>query len=441
MSNVVRFGLTPKMKPVSPRRAAVVAALDVGTSKVACLIARLEPQPPQEVLRRRSHGVHVLGFAHTAAAGMKGGGVVDLVEAEQMIRNAIEIAENDARVQLQSVVVSLSGGRLGSERFIADIALAGGAVTDSEITRVLAAASRHSVRDGRAVLHSLPIGYQLDAASGIREPRGMLGSRFGVDMHMVTAEVATVRNLMLTVERSHLHVEAMVSSPYASGLAVLADDEADLGAATIDLGAGTTTFAVFSGGRFLHADGFALGARHVTMDLARGLNTRIADAERIKAIYGSVMSGGSDERDMITVPPVGDDEREPPQFVSRAALTRIIKPRVEEILEMVRDRLVASPFAAEPRGRVVLTGGGSQLAGIADLASRILKRPVRIGRPLGLSGLPEAAKGPAFAVTAGLLVYPQAAHLEHFEPRQTRHLMTGTGGYMARVGRWLRESF
>jgi len=441
MSNVVRFGLTPKMKPVSPRRAAVVAALDVGTSKVACLIARLEPQPPQEVLRRRSHGVRILGFAHTAAAGMKGGGVVDLVEAEQIIRNAIEIAENDARVQLQSVVVSLSGGRLGSERFIADIALAGGAVTDSEITRVLAAASRHSVRDGRAVLHSLPIGYQLDAASGIREPRGMLGSRFGVDMHMVTAEVATVRNLMLTVERSHLHVEAMVSSPYASGLAVLADDEADLGAATIDLGAGTTTFAVFSGGRFVHADGFALGAHHVTMDLARGLNTRIADAERIKAIYGSVMSGGSDERDMITVPPVGDDEREPPQFVSRAALTRIIKPRVEEILEMVRDRLVASPFAAEPRGRVVLTGGGSQLAGIADLAARILKRPVRIGRPLGLSGLPEAAKGPAFAVTAGLLVYPQAAHLEHFEPRQTRHLMTGTGGYMARVGRWLRESF
>jgi cell division protein FtsA len=441
MSNVVRFGLTPKMKPVSPRRPAIVAALDVGTSKIVCLIARLEPQPPQEVLRRRSHGVRVLGFAHTAAAGMKGGGVVDLVEAEQIIRNAIEIAENSAKVQLQSVVVSLSGGRPGSERFIADIALSGGAVADSDIARVLAAASRHSVRDGRAVLHSLPIGYQLDATSGIREPRGMLGSRFGVDMHMVTAEVATVRNLMLTVERSHLHVEAMVCSPYASGLAVLADDEADLGAATIDLGAGTTTFAVFSGGRFVHADGFALGAHHVTMDLARGLNTRIADAERIKAIYGSVMSGGSDERDMITVPPVGDDEREPPQFVSRAALTRIIKPRVEEILEMVRDRLAASPFAAEPRGRVVLTGGGSQLAGVADLAARILKRPVRIGRPLGLSGLPDAAKGPAFAVAAGLLVYPQAAHVEHFEPRQTRRLMTGTGGYMARVGRWLRESF
>ena len=438
---MIQFGLTPKMKPVSPKRAAVVAALDVGTSKIACLIARLEPQGPQEVLRRRSHGVRVLGFSHTAASGMKAGTVVDLVEAEEMIRQAIDIAESDAGVQLESVVVSLSGGRIGSERFVASIELSGGAVGDGDIARVLAAASRHSVRDGRAVLHSLPTGYSLDATTGIREPRGMLGRRFGVNMHMVTTDVATVRNLMLSVERSHVGIEAMVASPYVAGLSVLADDEADLGAACIELGAGTTTLAVFSGGRFVHADGFALGGHHVTMDLARGLNTRIADAERIKAIYGSVLTGGSDERDMISVPPVGDDEREPPQFVSRETLVRIIKPRVEEILEMVRDRLAASPFAAEPRGRVVLTGGASQLSGLADLAARILKRPVRIGRPLGVAGLPEAAKGPAFAVAAGLLVYPQAAHLEHFEPRRTRQLMTGTGGYMTRVGRWLRESF
>ncbi|MSP31246.1 MAG: cell division protein FtsA [Pseudolabrys sp.] len=438
---VLRFGLTPKMKPVSPKRAAVVAALDIGTSKIVCMIARLEPQAPQDVLRRRSHGVRVLGFAHTAASGIKAGSVVDLMDAEERARQAIDIAESMAGVQLESVVVSLSGGRPGSERFVANIELAGGVVTDGEIARVLAAASRHSVRDGRAVLHSLPIGYALDAAAGIREPRGMIGHRFGVDMHMVTADMATVRNLMLTVERSHLAVEAMVVSPYMAGLAVLADDEADLGAACIDLGAGTTTLAVFSRGRFVHADGFALGGHHVTMDLARGLNTRIADAERIKAIYGSVLSGGSDERDMITVPPVGDDEREPPQFVSRAALVRIVKPRIEEILEMVRDRLSASPFAAEPRGRVVLTGGASQLSGLADLATRILRRKVRIGRPLGLAGLPDDAKGPAFAVAAGLLVYPQAAHLEHFEPRRTRQLMTGTGGYMARVGQWLRESF
>ena len=438
---VLRFGLTPKMKPVSPRRSTVVAALDIGTSKIVCLLARLEPQGPRDVLRRRSHGVHVMGFAHTAAAGIKAGSVVDLTAAEDMLRQAIDTAESMAGLRIESAVVSLSGGRLGSERFIADIELAGGAVTDGDMARVLAAASRHSVRGGRAVLHSIPIGYALDATAGIREPRGMLGRRFGVDMHMVTADTATVRNLMLVVERSHLGIEAMAASPYAAALACLADDEADLGAACIDLGAGTTTLAVFSGGRFVHADGFALGAHHVTMDLARGLNTRIADAERIKAIYGSVLTGGSDERDMITVPPVGDDEREPPQFVSRAQVVRIIKPRIEEILEMVRERLKASPFVSEPRTRVVLTGGGSQLTGLVDLAARILSRPVRIGRPLGMSGLPDAAKGPAFAAAAGLLVYPQVAHLEHFEPRKTRRLMTGTGGYMARVGQWLRESF
>src|SRR3974377_167650 len=154
--SVLRFGLTPKMKPVSPRRAAVGAALDIGTSKIACLIARLEPQAPQDALRRRSHGVHILRFAHTAASGMKAGGVVDLVEVEQMVRQAIDIAESMAKVQLESVVVSLSGGRLRSERFVANIDLSGGAVTDGDITRVLAAASRPSLPDRRAALVARP---------------------------------------------------------------------------------------------------------------------------------------------------------------------------------------------------------------------------------------------------------------------------------------------
>jgi cell division protein FtsA len=245
---------------------------------------------------------------------------------------------------------------------------------------------------------------------------------------------------MLAVENCHLTVEAMVATPYAAGLAVLADDEADLGAAVIDIGAGTTTISVFSGGHFIHTDAFAVGGNHVTMDLARGLTANVADVERLKTLHGSVLAGVSDERDVIPVPAIGADEREPPHLVSRGNLIGIIKPRMEEILEMARDRLNVSPFAADPRGRVVVTGGASQLTGLAELATRILGRQVRVGRPLGVAGLPEAAKGAAFAASAGLLVYPQAAHLEHFEPRRTRHLMTGTG-YVARVGRWLRESF
>jgi cell division protein FtsA len=429
------------MKPIPPRRSALVAALDIGSSKVACLIARLRPHPPQQVLTRRSHAIEVVGFGHTGARGMKAGGVVNLAHAEDSIRQAVDIAERMASVEIESVVLSISSGRLAGELFAADVDIVGTGVSEGDIARVLAAGSRHSQRDGRAVLHSLPVGYSIDGADGIRDPRGMLGGRFGVDMHVATTEIAAARNLMLAVERCHLAVEAMVASPYVAGLSVLADDEADLGAAVIDMGAGTTTMAAFVGGRFVHLEGFALGGQHVTTDIARGLNARVADAERIKTLYGSVLIGGSDERDMITVPPLSEDEREQAQFVSRATLVHIIKPRVEEILEMVRDRLAASPFAAEPRGRVVLTGGASQLTGLPDLAARILGRPVRIGRPLGIAGLPDAAKGAAFAVAAGLLVYPQAAHLEHFEPRRNRYRMTGTGGYFARVGRWLRESF
>jgi len=439
--SALHYGLTPKMKPISPRKSAVIAALDIGSSKVACLIARLRPHPPQQVLNRRSHAIEVVGFGHAGARGTKAGGVVNLAQAEDVIRQAVDAAEQMASVEIESVVLSVSTGRLASESFAAEIDLAGSAVCDGDIARVLTAGNRHSMRDGRAVLHSLPIGYSIDGGNGIRDPRGMLGRRFGVDMHVATTEIAAARNLMLAVERCHLAVEAMVAAPYVAGLSVLADDEADLGAAVVDMGAGTTTMAVFLGGRFIHAEGFALGGFNVTLDIARGLNTSVADAERIKTFYGSVLVGGSDERDMITVPPVGEDEREQAQFVPRSALVDIIKPRVEEILEMVRDRLAACPFVADVRGRVILTGGASQMTGLSELAARILGRPVRLGRPLGIAGLPDAARGAAFSSATGLLVYPQAAHLEYFEPRGGRYLMNGGGGYFARVGQWLRESF
>ncbi len=438
----LNYGLTPKMRPLAAKRTALVAALDVGTNKIACLIGRLKPQPAQEVLRRRSHAIEVIGFSHTESRGMKAGNVVDLIDAEEAVRHAVDLAERSAKCQVESVIVSMSAGRIASELLTAAIKIPGSVVGDKDIARVLTAGSRQSVRDGRVVLHSLPIGYLLDDARGVRDPRGMLASNFGVDMHVVSADAAAARNLILAVERCHLAVEAMAAGPYVASLATLADDDADLGAAVIDIGAGTTTMAVFADGRFVHADGFTVGGRHVTLDIARGLDISVHDSERIKTLYGSVLSGGADERDMVTVPAVSGEEREAPRLVSRATLTRIIKPRVEEILEIIRDRLAASPFSSEARGRVILTGGACQLTGLSDLASRILGRPVRVGRPLGISGLPEAAKGPAFAVAAGLLVYPQLAHHELFEPRHTRHTSTGTGGaYIARVGRWLRESF
>src|SRR5947209_5370370 len=286
MSVVLQFGVTPKTKPLPAGRSALIGALDVGTSKIACLIGKLRPHAPQHVLRRRTHTVEIIGLGHTLARGMKAGAVVDLAAAEQAMRQAIDLAERSAGLQLDSVVVSVAGGRPGSELISASVKVTGKTIGDGDIARVLRAGSQHLARPDRALLHLLPIGYSLDKTRDIRDPRGMIGKEFGVDMHMMSADIAVARNLMLAIESCHLEIGAMAASPYAAALSVLADDEADLGAALIDIGAGTTTTAVFAGGRFVHADGFALGGHHITMDIARGLNTRIADAERIKTFYG-----------------------------------------------------------------------------------------------------------------------------------------------------------
>ncbi|MBI5264129.1 MAG: cell division protein FtsA [Bradyrhizobium sp.] len=431
---------TPKTRPMSHKRAALVASLDIGTSKIACMIARLKPSQPSEALRGRTHAVELIGYGQIQARGMKAGAVTDLAQCEHAVRQAVALAERKAKVRVESVLLSVSGGRLQGHLVEAASDIRGGSVTAADVDRVTSTGMHHATGEGRTVLHTLPVGYTLDGVRGIRDPRGMVARQFGVDMNVVTSDATVARNLMLVVERCHLNVEAMAASPYVAALSVLTDDEADLGAAVVEMGAGTTTIAIFSGGRFVHASGFAVGGQHITMDLARGLSACIADAERIKTLYGTVLTGGSDARELMSVPTAGD-EHDLPQIVSRATIANIVKHRAEEIFEMVRDRLADSPFAAEPKGCVVLSGGASQLTGLVELASQILGRPVRIGRPLGFGRVPNEAKNAAFAVPAGLLVYPQYVHLEHIEPRHARPLKTGTGGYFGKVGRWLREGF
>ena len=440
MTGTSRFH-TPKAKPMPHKRSALAASLDIGTSKIACMIARLKPCPPSDALRGRSHAAELIGYSQIQSRGVKAGAVVDLAECEQAVRQAVALAERMAKLRVELVLLSVSGGRLQGQLVEAAADLRGGAVTAADISRVTSTGMRHATGEGRSVLHTLPVGYRIDGVKGIRDARGMVAREFGVDLNVVNVDAAVARNLMLVVERCHLNVEALVASPYAAGLAVLTEDEADLGAAVVEMGAGSTTIATYSGGRFVHASGFAVGGHHITMDLARGLSACIADAERIKTLYGTVLTGGSDARELMSVPTAGDNDQDVPQIVSRATIANIVRQRAEEIFEMVRDRLKDSPFAAEPKGRVVLSGGASQLAGMAELATQILGMPVRVGRPLGFGRLPAEAKTASFAVPTGLLIYPQYAHLEHVEPWHTRHVRTGTDGYLGRVGRWLREGF
>lgn len=426
----------------SGRKVRLLTVLDVGSSKVSCVIARLRPHESGALLPGRTHRMEVLGIGHQRSRGVKSGVIIDLDAAEQSIRLAVDAAERMAGLTVESLIVNISSGRLKSETFTASVNLGGHEVEQADIRRVLAAGAKQALAAERHLVHSLPVGYTLDGERGIRDPLGMLGDSLGVDMHVLTADAAPLRNLELCINRCHLSVEAIVATPYASGLAALVGDEAEMGAACIDMGGGTTTISVFSESKFIHADAVAIGGNHVTMDVARGFSTRMEDAERLKVMYGSALPSAADDRDLISVPPIGDDERDVPNQYPRSVLTRIIRARVEETLELVRDRLNQSGLGHIVGKRVVLTGGASQLPGMPEAARRILARNVRIGRPLGIAGLPEAAKGAAFAATVGLLIYPQVAGIEERSVKAASSgLMTGTGGRIQRVSQWLKESF
>ena len=427
-------------RPMS-RRPSIVSVLDVGSTKICCLIARLVPLDDEsESMSGRTHRIEMLGFGHQRSRGIKSGVVVNLDAAEQAIRLAVDTAERRAGVTVDSLIVSFSAGRLASETYSASVSIAGGSVEASDVGRVLAAGHRHTVSEGRVAIHALPIGYSLDADGGIADPTGMVGQRLGVDMNMVSVDAQLAGNLELAINRCHLSLERLVASPFASGLSALVDDEHELGCACVDFGGGTTSMAVFMKGQLVHADAIAIGGQHVTNDIARGLSMRLEDAERLKTMQGSVLPHPSDEREVLAIRSIGDDD-EPANHVPRSALNRIIRPRVEEILELVRDRLNASGFAGLVGRRMVLTGGGSQLTGLVEASRRVLARNVRIGRPLGIVGMPEVAKGPAFATAVGLLIYPQVARMDQIEAGGAHYAMTGTGGYFSRVGRWIRESF
>lgn len=422
-----------------PKRNGIVTVLDVGTSKVGCLIARSTPAPHWLAEQGQPTQLKVIGFGLQRSQGIKSGVVIHMDSAEQAIRAAVDQAERMAGLTVEDVILSVSCGRLASDCFSASVAVTADAVRSQDIDRVLSAGRDYAARDGRMVLHALATGYRLDDNAGINDPRGMMGDRLAVDVHAVTVDDPPLKNLILCVERCHLSVAGIAAAPYASALATIVDDEAKLGATCIDLGAGTTTLAVFADGHFVYSDALALGGHHITLDLARSLTTPLEQAERIKTLYGCAFPTASDEGEIITFPTVGEEDVPQLNQISKATVAELLQPRVEQIFEAVSERLAASGLGAVAGQRVVLTGGGSQLTGLPELAKRVLGKSVRLGRPRLMAGLPEDT-GPSFATAIGLLLQSERPDAELPSLSQGHFLRTGTG-YLARVGQWIRESF
>ncbi|MFC7552552.1 cell division protein FtsA [Pseudoroseomonas wenyumeiae] len=370
-----------------------------------------------------------------SARGVKGGNIVDLQEAEHSIRAAVAQAEEMADLKLSGAIVNLSCGQPSSRVMNLQWPIGGRAVTEADLRAVLSEGRRRSQEEGRETVHAATLGFTIDSTPGVEDPRGMMCELLGVKLHLVDGASAALRNLGLCLAGCDLEVEELVSAPFAAALSVLVEDEKQLGATVIDMGGGTTNIAVYGDGYLLHTAQLPVGGWQVTNDLARGLATPLGHAERMKTLHGSCMEGGNDQKEMLSVPQVGEDDDHLVQ-VSRAHMVGIIRPRLEETLELVRDRLESALVGSESGARVVLTGGASQLVGVRDLAARILDKPVRIGRPQPVPGLPDSALGPDFATTLGLLHWGagEGRPLLDLDPAPER----GNGRFIRFVN-WLRD--
>jgi cell division protein FtsA len=416
-------------------RAPVVAAVDLGASKVACFIMKPDGVRPAD------RTITAAGVGYVQSRGIRGGAVVDVEAAASAIAKAVERAEALAKVGVGGVTVATAGGQLASRRLTANVSLGARPITDADLSRAIGVAVSGLKLPGRRIIHVRPICWSVDGAKGVRDPRSMYGRQLGLNLLLVSMDDQVFQTIAHCVERAHLQFEGVVAAPFASALATLEEDEMDLGAILIDMGGGSTSLAVYAGGSLTHVDSLAVGGSHVTQDVARGLSTSVIGAERIKTLHGSAIASSNEDREMIEAPPRGDDPGAGPVVAPRSLLKGIIAPRVEETLELLRERLKASDAPVEPGAGIVLTGGASQLAGVREVAVRVFDRPVRLGRPRRVPHLADAASGPAFCAAAGVL------HRAAFGPREagprkssSQRARDANGNVVARAAAWLRDN-
>ena len=430
------------------RRAAiqrgVIAVLDVGSSKVACLVLRFDGEAPP----RGADGVgpmagqsafRVIGAATTRARGVRFGEIAVMAETERAIRTSVQAAQKMANVRVDHVIACFSGAGPRSYGLAGEWELRDQVVTEQDVARVLAACDMPDIGPGRDVLHAQPVNFALDHRTGLGDPRGQIGHRLACDMHLLTVEADVVSNLIHCIKRCDLEIAGLASSAYVSGLSALVEDELELGAACIDMGGGTTGLSIFMRKHMIFADSVRMGGDHATSDIAKGLQVPLAVAERIKTKHGGIVATGMDDREMIGLGGDSGDWDKDRRAVSRAELIGIMRPRIEEILEEVRARLDAAGFESLPSQQIVLTGGASQVPGLDGLAARILGQRVRLGRPLRVQGLPQATTGPAFASAVGLCLF--AAHPQDewwdFEIPAERYPARS----LRRALRWLKDNW
>ncbi len=422
----------------------VIAVLDVGTSKISCLILRFDGANQTSLgegvgsLAGQS-GFRVIGEATTMSRGVEFGEISAMSETERAIRTALQSAQKMAAVRVDHVIACFSGGQPRSYGLAGQTDVENQVVGEQDIARVLAACDVPDYGTGREVLHAQPVNFALDHRSGLNDPRGQIGQNLFTDMHMLTVDERVIHDLAHCIKRCDLELAGVASSAYVSGISSLVEDEQELGAACIDLGGGTTSLSIFMKRHMIYADTIRIGGDHVTRDISMGLQVPFATAERIKTRHGGVIATGRDDMDMIEVGGNTGDWEHDRRSVSRAEVIGIMRPRIEEILEDVKDRLDAAGFDHLPSQQIVLTGGGSQVPGLDGLASRILGQQVRLGRPLRVHRLPQSFSGASHSSLVGLSLF--AAHpQDEWWDFEIPHSRLPTRSFKRAV-RWFKENW
>ena len=413
----------------------VIASLDIGCSKIACLIGRVDPGSRA--------GFAFMGGGRQQSRGFNGGAITDIEALERSVRLAVEDAEREAGERIERVILGITGPKVHSQLAEAQIELGQREITSRDVQKVWAQALGKTVPKDHELLGAYPVMYGVDDTDDIRDPVGMLGERVRVLLNVVTAPKTLVTNLKECVQRAHLQVERIVPSALASGSGSLIEDEIDNGAICIDFGGGVTSVSVFMNGAPAWLDLVKVGGSLVTGDIAQGIGTTFAAAERLKTVYGTADLEGPGMAERIEAPRLGDDGRLSAGRMTRGELASIIAPRIEELFEMVQAHMTASPLRPILPRRTVLTGGASQLPGVRDMAAKVLKQPVRLGRPIDADVLGENYGNPAFSTAAGLISYELKGFADASRAGAASVIAgrTSERGVIGKVLNWIRENF
>ena len=413
----------------------LISAIDIGSSKVSALIAG----------QTDSGELLVLGTGQRESRGVTRGCIADIEQAELSVRHAVEQAERIAGTNIDRVWVGMSSGGLDSLLAPVEIELGGDRITQDDIDQLLQAGRANIQTGGKMPLHIQPTLYSLDGVGGVANPLGLHADRLGVDIHVVLADQSPVRNIDMTARAAHLDVESVVVAPIATGMACLTAEERDLGVALVEFGASITNVSVFIGGMLVGLETIQKGASDITADIASTFGIRLAQAERLKCFHGSALTSPRDHQEILDVGPDenGNEAAAHAPRITKAQLNAVVCQRVDGIVSDIGRALKALGFSGPSSHQVVLTGGGAELKGIAEHMQGALGRTVRIGKPLGLSGIPEAHSGPAFSTLVGLILY---ASSERVDLNSGYDLRSGqmsdlSPSLFERIKRAIRENF